>query len=103
MNFEQWTKIKVAYADAFEGQLDAAFEPSDQILLAEKTRHLFAHRAGMVDAKFKSEVELFPEYQNLEIGKRLRLTGPVVKERVDACLQCGANLLKGADKWAQIN
>jgi hypothetical protein len=103
VNFKSWDGIKSAYHAAFDGELDDAFQPSDQIFLAEKTRHLFAHRSGFIDTEFKQAVDSFPEYRDLVIGESLRLTGQVVKARVDACLQCGAKLLKGADKWVLNN
>lgn len=103
VSFTSWNDIKQAYSSAFAGALDSAFVPSGPIYLAEKTRHLFAHRSGLVDDKFRQETEAYPEYQGLVSGERLRLTGSVVKVRVEACLQCGANLLKGADQWVRTN
>jgi hypothetical protein len=98
--FESWGDVRKAYEQAFKGELADAFEPWKPIHRAEKTRHLFAHRGGMVDRKFRDEMKDFPEYNFLVVGERLRLTGPVVRDHVDACIKCGVALLKSADAWA---
>jgi hypothetical protein len=100
VSFESWGEVKKAYTHAFKGELDDAFEPQRPIYLAEKTRHLFAHRGGMVDRKFRDEMKGFPEYSSLVVGERLRLTGPVVRDHVDACVKCGVALLQSVDTWA---
>jgi hypothetical protein len=100
VTFESWSDIKRAYELAFKDQLAEAFEPWRPIYRAEKTRHLFAHRGGMVDHKFREEMKDFPEYGLLVVGERLRLTGPVVRDHVDACIKCGMALLKSVDTWA---
>jgi hypothetical protein len=76
-----------------------ARRPSRPIYRTEKTRHLFAHRGGMVDRKFRDEMKDFPEFESLVIGERLRLTGRVVTEHVDACVKCGTGLVRAVDTW----
>jgi hypothetical protein len=99
VSFDSWNDIKTAYSEAFAGSLDTIFNGSNAVYLSEKTRHLFAHRGGLVDRKFRDEMKDIATYNGLIVGERLRLTGPVVRDHVDACLKCGSDLLKAADLW----
>jgi hypothetical protein len=100
VTFESWKEVRKAYEHCFKGDLTDAFEPWQSVYQAEKTRHLFAHRGGMVDRKFRDEMKDFPEYSSLVVGERLRLTGPVVRDHIDACIRCGVGLLRSADTWS---
>jgi hypothetical protein len=99
VSFESLNEIKNLYSQTFKGGVDGAFEPFDDLAKAEKTRHLFAHRGGLIDQKFKAQMAKYPEYANAVIGERLRLTGPVTGEHVNACAQCGVALLRQVDNW----
>lgn len=101
VSFEVWSEIKEAYSHAFGGDLDKCFEPAEEIRKAEKTRHLFAHRGGIIDQKFKDEMKRYSEYDGLVVGERLELTGEIVRKHVDACLKCGAELLTTVDQLAR--
>jgi hypothetical protein len=65
VTFESWGDVRRAHYHAFKGELESAFEPWQPIYRAEKTRHLFAHRGGLVDRKFRDEMKDFPEYGSL--------------------------------------
>jgi hypothetical protein len=99
VTFESLSEIRKAYSHAFKGKLDESFEPLNELVKVEKTRHLFAHRGGLIDRKFKDEMADFEEYAGLTIGERLRLTGPVTRDHITACIRTGTNLLKFADQW----
>ncbi len=101
--FEFLYDIRGNYSDAFKGAIDVAFEPFEELQKAEKTRHLFAHRGGLIDRKFKDDMAKFPEYINAEIGDRLRLTGPVTRNHIDACAKAGCELLIAVDNWTLNN
>jgi hypothetical protein len=103
VSFESWNDVRTAYAYAFAGAMDDAFNPLQDVYLAEKTRHLFAHRGGLVDKKFLGEMKDFSEFSGTVVGERLRLTGPILKARADACIKCGADLLVGVDQWILKN
>jgi hypothetical protein len=94
VNFKSLDNIRKAYKDAFKAQLDAAFVPYDDIRHAEKTRHLLAHRGGLIDAKFKEEMAGFEGYGDLEIGKHLLLTGTLVQKHLSTMVQCGIALFR---------
>jgi hypothetical protein len=99
VTFESWGDIRKAYKHAFKGDVDEAFEPWRPLYLAEKTRHLFAHRGGMIDRKFADEMkEHFPSEQ-LEVGRRLRLTGPIVRDHLNACVTTGSKLMMTVNSW----
>ena len=100
VSFESLNDIRNLYRQAFKGAMDDAFEPIDDLVKAEKTRHLFAHRGGLVDRKFKDQMKDYPEYTSAVIGERLRLTGPVTGSYVAACAKCGVALLKAIDNWS---
>lgn len=100
VSFESWYDVKKAYSQAFKGEIDEAFEPADLLLKAEKTRHLFAHRGGQIDRKFKEDMEPFPEHDELVQGERLRLTGPVVRDHIKTCVGCAVALAQRVDTWA---
>jgi hypothetical protein len=101
VSFESLGDIRAAYNQAFKGELNDAFDAN--LTKAEKTRHLFAHRGGLVDQKFKSDMRDHSEYDKIVIGERLRLIGPVTGSHVTACAKSGVNLLKDVDKWSAMH
>lgn len=103
VSFESLLEVRKAYSQAFDGVTDAVFEPLDGLIRAEKTRHLFAHRGGLIDKKFKEDMERFPEYNGAVVGERLRLTGPVTRDHINACVNAGVALAKTVDQWTLAN
>jgi hypothetical protein len=97
VTFESLSEIRRAYSHAFKGTLDEAFEPVNDLVKVEKTRHLFAHRGGVVDRKFKDDMQSYQEYSELKINERLRLTGPVTRNYIDTCVRSGVALVLLAD------
>lgn len=100
ITFESLDDIMKTYKDSFKIDVDSIFDPVEDLIKAEKTRHLFAHRGGLVDQKFKSQMSRYPEYAAALIGERLRLTGPVTASHVGACCKSGIALLKTVDSWS---
>lgn len=100
VSFESLYDIKNLYSETFKGAVDDAFEPIDGIIKAEKTRHLFAHRGGLIDQKFKKDMAKYSEYDGALMGERLRLTGPVTQSHVAACANCAVALLLSVDNWS---
>jgi hypothetical protein len=100
VSFESLFDIKKLYTQTFKGEIDDAFEPVNDLLKAEKTRHLFAHRGGLIDQKFKDQMKDHPEYAGAVVGERLRLTGPVTGAHVSACTRSGVALIKAVDRWS---
>ncbi|OSI58146.1 hypothetical protein BSZ15_10560 [Bradyrhizobium canariense] len=101
VTFESLKEIRAAYSQAFKSELDHAFEAVPYIAAAEKFRHLFAHRGGLIDRKFRDEMDRFEESKEMVIGERLRLTGDVTGTIVAACVECGVELLTGVDNWSK--
>jgi hypothetical protein len=100
VTFESLDDIRKIYKDSLKIDIDGVFDPVDDLIKAEKTRHLFAHRGGLIDQKFKTQMSRYPEYTNVAIGERLRLTGPVTASHVGACCKSGIALLKEVDNWS---
>lgn len=100
VTFESLYDIREHYSHAFKNELNSTFEPFDDLIKVEKTRHLFAHRGGIIDRKFKDETKRFDEYKSATVGDRLRLTGPVVGEHVNSCVKCATALLTAVDDWS---
>lgn len=103
ISLESLKDIRSVYAHTFKGHMDEIFGDCSDLVKAEKTRHLFAHRNGLIDRKFKDEMAEFNEYKSVAIGERLRLTGPVTGGHIYACLNCGTSLLLAADDWSLNN
>jgi hypothetical protein len=100
VTFESLFDVKKHYALAFKGAVDDVFDHIDDLRMAEKTRHLFAHRGGLIDQKFKEQMKDYPEYAGATVGERLRLIGPVAGHHVTACARSGVALLKAVDTWS---
>jgi len=100
ISFQSLKDVKVGFSQAFNGELDDIFQ-NEALIKAEKIRHLFAHRGGLIDRKFKDEMSSFDDCKELVIGERLRLTGPVVGSFMDACIGSGTILVLAADRWSQ--
>jgi hypothetical protein len=103
ISFQTLKEIRMAYSQAFKGEIDSIFDGSPELVKSEKIRHLFAHRGGLVDRKFKDEMSNFDDCKNVVIGERLRLTGPVTGQLINACIGTGTSLLWAADEWSQTH
>lgn len=102
VTFESLKEIRGAYSHAFKSELDSAFDTVPYISAAEKIRHLFAHRGGLIDSKFRNEMSDFEESRAMVIGDRLRLTGDITGTLISACVECGVELLISADRWSKM-
>jgi len=102
VTFESLKNIRTAYSHAFKGEVNDVFD-CPELIMAEKTRHLFAHRGGLIDRRFKDDTSQFDEYKEVVIGERLRLTGPVTGHLINACVSRGTKLLLLVDGWSQTH
>lgn len=71
------------------------------ICATAQVRHLFAHRAGIVDQKFKDETAAFPRYADLPVGSQLTFHGAEVLGHVRTCVETANALAIFVDKWTQ--
>jgi hypothetical protein len=92
--------IVAAYSDAFKGASNAIFEPRGGLREVEQIRHLLAHRGGVVDRKFRDEVEDFPSLNHLAVGSRISFTGSDVSKYVNTTVGCAIRLFKFVDDWS---
>jgi hypothetical protein len=99
VSFNSLNDIINNYNSAFFGAADGCFEPRSELVEAEKVRHLFAHRGGVVDAKFIREMAGNPSYSQIVEGQRLPITGPSVCQHVDACVKSGTKVIEFVDRW----
>ena len=102
VQFVSFSEIKKAYGDSFRESVAEAFATDKDVFVTEKVRNLIAHRAGIVDAKFKEEMIGNPEYQMLDVGEQIHFTGLMVKNRVMACLNLATALVKAVDGWSAV-
>jgi hypothetical protein len=100
ISFQSLKEIRTAYSQAFKAEFDSVFEGTPDLVRAEKIRHLFSHRGGLIDRKFKDEMSDFDDCKNMVIAERLRLTGPVTGKLFNACVSSGTALLVSVDKWS---
>lgn len=100
VSFQSFHDIKNAYETAFGDAMVPIFQDIKEIVRTEKIRHLIAHRNGVVDAKFKSEMKVYPEYADLPIGGALPLNGLIVAEQLSACATFGTSLFNAVDNWS---
>ena len=100
VSFQSLGALKLAYADIFKGASDSAFEPWHAIYLAERIRHVIAHRGGLVDRKFQREMQHYPHYSDVSLDQPVPLSGANVAAHVQACVVCGKQVFRFVDDWA---
>jgi len=49
---------------------------------------------------FKTEMKEHPEYDQQSVGSRILLTGTIVRDRINACVRCGVDLVREVNAWA---
>lgn len=111
-NFDSLYGIRLAYESAFRlpedkkkhrtsEELKHLFTSSHSDLRClESLRNLIAHRGGVVDEKFRREVEkTAPDLYTTHQGEMLQLNGQQVSKYVMAAVQFSLLLLHFVDKW----
>ncbi len=99
-NFDDLKGINEAYKNAFGADFIDVLSDEKHLFIAEKTRHLIAHRSGIVDEKYLSQCKNEYPFAGFIVNERIPLDGIIVSQLVDACVQGGVDLLKWADKWS---
>jgi hypothetical protein len=96
-SFQSLNDVRSNYSGAFKGAADSCFEPAKNLVEAEKIRHLLAHRGGVIDAKFKKEMQNYADYSNQVIGSYVDVNGPMVCRNIEASVKATVQLLKFGD------
>jgi hypothetical protein len=97
VSFNALVDIKIAYSSAFKGAADKCFGPENDLKEIEKIRHLLAHRGGLIDSKFKGEMEGYPDYANQNVGAYVAVSGPMVRRNINAVVNSAVALFKFGD------
>jgi len=103
VQFQTFYDFKNAYEQSVPKEIaDPLFSDCSGVLLAEKVRHLIAHRGGIVDAKFKQEMGDFSGsgYDEIKVGEQLRFDGPIVALHLESCLDMGRAIILAVDEWS---
>jgi hypothetical protein len=100
VNFQTLSELRENYAHAFGAAIEACFLPDADLIETERLRHHLAHRAGLIDQRFKSQMRDYPRYADQPLGHHVVLYGPAVCEHIGACVTRGVRLLKYVDEWA---
>jgi hypothetical protein len=102
VQFISFGDVVKVYQDSFRGAVASAFTDCSDVFHAEKVRHLIAHRAGIVDQKFKDDMRDLGrhEYDNVSTGERIPINGPIVQGHFVACIRMGDAILKAVDDWS---
>lgn len=103
VTFQTLDGIRDAYDRGF-GDTEGSGPPSPltgnrSIVKASKVRNLIAHRAGLVDEVFVSEVKGFQEFDYCEIGQYLKITGPIACSLIDSCVTTAVKSVVYVDDW----
>ncbi len=95
VKFSDVSGIHKAYVAAYENPdtFGAIFD-RDELRFLEKCRHLIAHRAGIIDEKFKKETSSVQE-----VGEVLVLDANKVSGFAASAIDTGVKLLRFVDSW----
>ncbi len=91
VNLQTLEGLRDAYEDAL-GEKIAPLRSNPGIIRASKVRNLIAHRAGLVDSIFKSEMGKFQEFEGCRVGEYLTMAGPMVCSLIDSCVKTAIEL-----------
>ena len=100
VSFDTLNDIKIAYSQAYGIFENEVLGDTKELFIAEKTRHLIAHRSGIVDAEYAKFVRNTEPYGGFCIGNPIPLNGPLVAVLIESCASAGIKLLNFVDKWA---
>jgi hypothetical protein len=98
--FQSFGDIKNAYTGAFGSEIDAIFADTTLVFHAEQIRHLFAHRGGVVDEKFRKKMRSCTDFDRAEVGDYIKLDGPIVRKYSEGCLEFASKLFNFVDNWS---
>ena len=101
VDFQSLANTNAAYCAIFPEKAKKIFDDNTHLAALEAIRNLYAHRAGMVDEKFKRRISPFPDFAGAEVGQTIVITGSAVSLLIDSALAGGAALLKLMDDELQ--
>jgi hypothetical protein len=92
-----------AYAASFDtGERkvsDNLFSPFPVLDGIGNVRHCFAHRAGRADQRAIDAIRRVPGLEHTDIGDRIRLTGPIVRDSINLTVERSVSLVRFVDEW----
>ncbi len=101
-NFQRLEGIHDAYFKAFAGHHEIWEVMLDKDIRSIcAIRNLLVHKAGYVDADFKTQVSGITRFDDAEVGKPLAIDGAMVEEIVDPFFEKCAKLITLVDEWIQ--
>ena len=101
-NFQRLETMRRAYDATFNKETTVSNRVNEQCVDGLYfVRNLLVHRAGIVDATFKTECGLkdFTAWAALPEGSNFPATGEVVRSLVGPNMNCGYSLLQAVDQW----
>jgi hypothetical protein len=103
VNFKKFEGAKKAYAAAFEEKIEPALATHSGVPVTEALRNVFVHKGGVVDSLFASRVKNDPTFNKLKTGEYIRLTGPLIRDRVTELAACALAVLEAVDEFLDNN
>jgi len=99
-SFQRLDDIRDAYFRAFEGEHEIWKIMLDtDIRSVCAIRNMLIHKAGLVDADFKTQVDGIPRFAQAEIEKPLPIDGSMVRDIVGPFLDNSLKLIQLVDEW----
>jgi hypothetical protein len=103
VNFDNLRDIKLAYKTAFPNQAEKIFSKYTSMPITEAIRNLYAHKGGVIDARFLKRVAKESAFSGFEQGDPIALTGTLVRSHIDAVARCSIDLAGFVDDWLAGN
>ncbi len=99
VSFGSLVSMQKAYRDAFGPEAEAIFSSNPRLPLVAKTRHLIAHRSGVIDKDYlRTVIETkWPNFGNETDGQYLSVNGPIVSEMIQISIDAAVALVKYVD------
>ncbi|MBS0416685.1 MAG: hypothetical protein JSR66_03155 [Proteobacteria bacterium] len=97
VKLQRFEGMRIAYTDVFGVDAAKIFDKYPDLLPMSKLRHLFAHRGGFVDEKFRDEMKNIPALNGYAVGDEVKLTFTQVRACWKVAVDAAAELFDLVD------
>ncbi len=90
---------RLAYKQSFQDKVKILNENAESLKVFEAVRNVLAHKGGVADDKFIAITKSHPNFQNIQAGTDISISGDLVKDYATLTVETAIDLIVEVDNY----